>query len=120
MSDFITCDTNSLSDEQLMAALITKNTDGEWALRTMFVDACEDDAIDCNSGVVTLKDITRKVIGIDPICGKPAIRLANTRAAEIQNLPEYTNDVAAAAASPAVPVGGLYYKTGVGIHTRMS
>lgn len=120
MSDFITCDNNSLSDEQLMAALLTKNSDGEWAFRTMFVDACEDDAIDCNSGPVTLQEISRKVIGIDPICGKPAIRLANTRAAEIQNLREYANDAAAASASPSIPVGGLYYKTGVGIHTRMS
>ena len=121
MSEYITCDTSALSDEQLLAAILTKTEDGEVAVRAMFVDACSEDAIDCNNNAeITLSKISRQVIGIDPICGKPAVRLANSRMAEIQNLPEYADDVAAAAASPAIPVGGLYYKTGVGIHVRMS
>jgi hypothetical protein len=120
MSDFITCDNNQLTKEQILAMLTTKDSDGNWALRVTFVDACSENAIDCSNNMLTIDQITKKVIGIDPVCGKPAIRLANTRAAEIQNLPEYANDAAAASASPSIPVGGLYYKTGVGIHTRMS
>lgn len=119
MSDYISCDNNSLTDEQLLAAVLTKTEGGEIAIRTMFVDACSEDAIDCNNNAeVTLEKISRQVIGIDPNCGKPAVRLANSRMAAIQNLTEYTND--SAASSGGVPVGGLYYKTGVGIHVRMS
>lgn len=120
MSDFTTCDNNQLTDEQLFAALATKDSNGNWALRTTFVDACATDAIDCTNASLTKAQITRKVIGVDPVCGKPAIRLASAMGYALQSVGTYANDAAAAAASPAVPVGGIYYKTGVGLHTRMS
>ena len=118
MADFIACDNNQLTDEQLLAALMTKDASGNWAFRVTFVDACALDAIDCSNNMVTTAQISRKVIGTDPVCGKPAIRLANTNMAAIQNVVTYAND--AAAASGGIPVGGLYYKTGVGIHVRMT
>lgn len=119
MADFITCDTSQLSDEQLFAALITKNSAGDWALRTTFVNACAEDAIDCNNSQIDFKTISRKVIGIDPVCGKPAIRLANTKAYLLQSVVNYAND--AAAATGGVPVGELYYNTTTSkLHVRMT
>ncbi len=118
MADFITCTNNNLTDEQLFAALMTKDASGNWAFRVTFVDACTTDAIDCTNNMLTMAQISRKVIGVDPVCGKPAIRLASPRLAAIQNVVTYAND--ASAASGGVPVGGLYYKTGVGIHVRMT
>jgi len=115
--DYIDCNNNIITDAQLLAALITKDADDKLALRTMFVDACSDDAIDCTNNSLTVDQLKRKVIGINS-CGKPAIRLASPRLAEVENIVTYADD--AAAASGGVPVGGLYYKTGVGIHVRMS
>ena len=109
-TDFIDCTNSQLTEEQLFAALATKDAEGNWALRTMIVDACETDAIDCANSMMTTEQIKAKMIGINH-CGKPALRLASPVAS-------YAND--AAAASGSVPVGGLYYKTGVGLHTRMS
>jgi hypothetical protein len=76
MSDFLDCTNNQLTDEQLLAALVTKDSSGNWALRTMTVEACSEDAIDCTNNSLTKGQILRKLIGIDPVCGKPAIRLA--------------------------------------------
>lgn len=110
MSDFITCDNNQLTDDQLFAALVTKDSSGNFALRTMVVDACEEDAIDCSNNTLPIGVIKRKLIGIND-CGKPALRIASP-------VPSFAND--SAAASGGIPVGGLYYKAGVGLHTRMS
>ena len=115
-NDFIDCTNNNITKEQLMAALVAKDADDNWSLRVMFVEPSED-AIDCDNNGITLDQITNKVVGIDSD-GKPAIRLGNSRMAEIESLVTYAND--AAAASGGVPVGGWYYKTDVGLHTRMS
>lgn len=76
MSDFITCENNQITDEQLVAALLTQDTSGNWALRTMIVDACAEDALDCNTKDMTLSQMLRKCVGVND-CGKPAIRLAH-------------------------------------------
>jgi hypothetical protein len=73
--DFITCENAQLTPEQILAALVTKDASGNWALRTMNVTACADDAIGCNNNQLTPVDILKKCIGINE-CGKPAIRLA--------------------------------------------
>ena len=92
MSDFINCDNNQLTDEQLLAALVTKDSSGNWALRTMFVDACSEDAIDCSNNFLTKGQILRKLVGIDPTCGKPAIRLASPVVTSLeQSSNEYVN-----------------------------
>lgn len=75
MADFVACDNNNLTLEQLIAALVTKTTDGEWAIRTMQVEACELDAINCNNNALPPFEILKKCIGIND-CGKPALRLA--------------------------------------------
>lgn len=115
MADFTTCDISHLPLEKLIPALLTKTENGEWAIRTMTVDACAENAIDCNLSALPLDVAIKKCIGIDPICGKPALRLASAYA-----VGTYANDAAAAAATPAVPVGGIYYKTGVGLVARVA
>ena len=75
MSDYIDCNNNDLTPEQLLAALATKTTEGDWALRTMEVTACADDAIDCDTTGLTSFEIIKRMVGINE-CGKPAIRLA--------------------------------------------
>lgn len=72
--DFLDCNNKNLTPEQLLSALVTKTATGEWALRTMQVEACELDAIDCSNKTLDSFDILKKVIGIND-CGKPAIRL---------------------------------------------
>lgn len=109
MPDYVSCNINQLTDEQLIAALLTKDEEGNFAIRTTFVDACEEDAIDCATNMLPIGTQLRKCIGVDPVCGKPALRLANTKAAQLNALEDYAND--AAAALGGVPVGGLYYDT---------
>lgn len=74
MPDFFDCNNKNLTVEQLLSALVTKTPTGEWALRTMEVEACELDAIDCSNKTLEPFEILKKVIGIND-CGKPAIRL---------------------------------------------
>ncbi len=76
MPDFFDCNNKTITPDELLSALLTKTAAGDWALRTMEVTACADDAITCD----TPKDMTsfeklKMVIGINE-CGKPAIRLA--------------------------------------------
>ncbi|MDQ3047053.1 MAG: hypothetical protein M3R27_05845 [Bacteroidota bacterium] len=75
MADHINCTNNILTAEQLIAALITKTSGGDWALRTIEVTACAEDAIGCDLSHLTPFDVLKKCIGINE-CGKPAIRLA--------------------------------------------
>ena len=75
MADLFDCDNKVMTPEQLLAALITKTTDGAWAIRTMQVEACELDAIDCNNNSLPPFEVIKKCIGIND-CGKPALRLA--------------------------------------------
>lgn len=109
MSDFINCDNNGLTDEQIMAALITKDDDGNFAFRTMFVDACSEDAIDCSNNSLPISQLSRKTIGLDPDCGKPAIRLANKKAAYLNGIQEFADDTAAGVGG--LSAGDIYWNT---------
>lgn len=73
--DFLNCGNKDLTPEQLVAALLTKDADGNFALRTMEVDACAEDAINCANGSLPIKANLAKTIGITA-CGKPALRIA--------------------------------------------
>lgn len=73
--DFYDCDNNIITLDQVLSALLTKTATGEWALRTMDVTACADDAVDCDNNAVPNVNLLKKIIGINA-CGKPAIRLA--------------------------------------------
>lgn len=75
MSDFIDCNNKAISPEELLGALLTKTSAGDWALRTMEVTACATDAVDCSTPPKDFFDIMKAVVGINE-CGKPAIRLA--------------------------------------------
>lgn len=77
MADYIDCTKKDLTPEQLMAALLTKDADGNVAIRTMLVDACAEDAIDCSKAALPLKANLSKAIGVND-CGKPALRLGIT------------------------------------------
>ncbi len=119
MSDYIDCTNNQLTDEQLVKSMTTKNTSGEAAIRVVFVDGNSLEANDCSNNGQTLKQLFRRLVGLAGT--KPAIRLALPNGGTFLNdIQSYANDAAAAAGSPAIPVGGIYYKTGVGLHTRMS
>lgn len=109
MVDYIDCTKKDLTLEQLMAALLTKDDDGSVAIRTMIVDACSEDAIDCSKAALPLKSNLAKAIGING-CGKPALRLGIT-----------PSDLAAAfgavayadltAANTALAAGVIFYNT---------
>lgn len=75
MSNFITCNNNTLTPEQILAALLTKDADGNVAIRTMLADACSENAIDCTKNALPLNANLLKAIGISRYCGKPALRL---------------------------------------------
>lgn len=119
MSDFISCNLKDMTPEQVAKALITKNAAGEFGLRVVFIDADSSDAIDCNNASMTQDAAHNATIGLSA-SGKPALRLALPKGTFLNDVKTYADDAAAAAASPAIPVGGIYYKTGVGLHTRMS
>lgn len=74
MAEFITCANKDLTPEQLIAALMTKNANGEWAFRTMEVSGCAENAIDCSNSSLPVNVLLAKAIGISE-CGKPALRL---------------------------------------------
>lgn len=73
--EFIDCKTANITPEQLIKALVTKDANGEFAIRTMYVTACANDAIDCSNSQLPAFDVLKQCIGIHPVCGKPALRL---------------------------------------------
>ena len=77
MADFLNCTNKDLTPEQLIGALLTKNEDGEIAIRTMLVAACEENAIDCTTNSLPIKTLLGKAIGVND-CSKPALRLGVT------------------------------------------
>ncbi len=77
MADYLDCTKKDLTMEQLMSSLLTKNADGEVAVRIMFTDACAENAIDCNKGGLPLNSNLSKAIGVND-CGKAALRLGVT------------------------------------------
>ncbi|MBA2648067.1 MAG: hypothetical protein H0U75_00450 [Legionella sp.] len=118
MSDFITCDNNQLTAEQIIAALLTKDANGENAIRVMFVDACATDAIDCENNQLTIEQGIKGTLGISD-CGKVALRLALPKGSFLNDIDSYVDDVAAAAGG--LWIGDLYFNTTTGkAHARMA
>lgn len=117
MSNFISCAVKDMTPEQLASALLTKNAAGEMAIRVMFIDGCSSDAIDCNNSNLTAEQKDKLTIGISE-CGKPALRLALPKGTFLNNILTFANDTAAAVGG--IPVGGIYFKTGIGLSTRMA
>lgn len=113
MADLINCVTKDLTMEQLISMLVTKTTGGEFALRTMVVEACALDAIDCvNHGAYTPEIIFQKLIGVSA-CGKPALRLGATpeAMANALGIPSYAD---LTAANTALAAGEIYYDIAIG------
>ena len=77
MANHISCVNKDLTPEQLIKALVTKDANGDFAIRTMYVTACAYDAIDCSNSQIPMFDVLKQCIGIHPTCGKPALRLVN-------------------------------------------
>lgn len=69
------CTNNYLSTEDLLKALVTKDSDGNLALRIVEVEGCEEDGLGCDVSHLGFEDLLRLCIGVSE-CGKPAIRLA--------------------------------------------
>ena len=116
MSNFTSCSNNELTVEQLIQALITKNSAGELAIRTVFVDGSSLDGVSCDNNQLTVEQLFKSIVGLQGT--KAAIRLALPKGDFLNGIETYAND--SAAATGGIPVGGIYYKTGVGLHTRMS
>lgn len=109
MAEFINCTNKDLTPEQLMGALLTKTATGEVAIRTMIVNACALDAIDCVTNSVPIKTNLGKLIGVNS-CGKPAVRLGIKPA----DLAAAFGAVAYAdltAANTALAAGIIFYNT---------
>lgn len=101
----LNCNTAHLTFEELLGALMTKTATGDWALRTTFVNACALEAVDCSKNALSTDQMLKKLIGVDPVCGKIAIRLANP---SLTYLPFVD---AAAAIAGGILVGQSYYNT---------
>lgn len=71
----ITCENSHLSPEELLKSLITKDVDGNLAIRVISVEGCEEDGVTCDTNHLSLADLLIQCIGTSE-CGKPAIRLA--------------------------------------------
>lgn len=107
MANYVTCVNKDMTLEQLASALLTKTEDGEIAIRTMIVDACDENAIDCTTNSIPLTVNIARAIGINS-CGKPALRLGMTpeSLANALNLVSYADETAA---NTALAAGLLYY-----------
>lgn len=109
MADYLDCIKKDLTPEQLMAALLTKDEDGAVAIRTMLVNACSEDAIDCNKGGLPLKANLAKAIGVNG-CGKPALRLG-IKPAELAAAFGAVSYANLTAANTALAAGVIFYNT---------
>jgi len=109
MTAFVNCINKDLTPEQLMGALLTKTSTGEVAIRTMIVDACAEEAIDCVTNSLPIKTNLAKAIGVNS-CGKPAVRLGIKPAdlAAAFGAVAYAN---LAAANTALATGVIFYNT---------
>lgn len=81
MSDFLDCGNANITLEQALSAIMTKTSTGDIAVRTMIVEACATDAIDCSNNAIPLDQLLKSAIGIDAGCSKPALRLGLKREA---------------------------------------
>lgn len=91
---------------------MTETTAGDVAVRTMFVDACANDAIDCNNNTLTKDQLLKSAIGITS-CGKPALRLGVKPAdlAAAFGAVAYAN---LTAANTALAAGVIFFNTELG------
>lgn len=109
MSNYLDCANKILTPEQLISALLTKNSAGEGAIRVMLTNACTENAIDCSNGALPLQTNLAKAIGVSS-CGKPALRLGITPTV----LAAHFGAVAYAdltAANTALALGVIFYNT---------
>lgn len=112
MVELIDCDNNHITFEQALGACMTKTTGGNFAVRTMFVDACALDAIGCNNNAIPLEQLLKSSIGIAS-CGKPALRLGVKPAdlAAAFGATAYTN---LTTANTALAAGVIFFNTALG------
>jgi len=73
--DFLNCDIKSIPVATLKRALITKDTNGDAALRVVMNVDSGNSLLDCDIKSLTEEQLFRKVIILDGN-GKPAINLA--------------------------------------------
>ena len=71
----VDCENAYLTPEEQLKSLITKDANGNLAIRIVEVEACEEDGITCDTNHLSLADLLVQCIGTSA-CGKPAIRLA--------------------------------------------
>lgn len=117
MGSFIDCTNNNLTPEQIVAAMLTKNAEGEYGLRVVFIDACATDAVDCSNNSMTPEQGFKASIGLQ--CGKPALRIALPKGTFLNDISTYANDAAAAVGGLAV--GDIYFNSTTSkLHARMS
>lgn len=110
MSDFMTCGNASITLEQALSAIMTKTSTGDISVRTMLVEACATDAIDCSNNAVPLDQLLKSAIGIDAGCAKPALRLGIT----VEALATHLGLAFASNAAAKAALGGggfTYYDT---------
>lgn len=75
MADGIICENSHLSIDEQLKSVITEDGNGAKSIRTMFVEACENDGVSCEEGQLPFEHFLAGSIGINE-CGKPALRLA--------------------------------------------
>lgn len=109
MTDFVTCANKDLTPEQLIGALLTKTSTKEVAIRTMIVNACADDAIDCTTNSLPIKVNLAKAIGVNS-CGKPAVRLG-IKPSDLAAALGVTTYATLVAANAAEVAGVIFYNT---------
>lgn len=115
--NYISCVLKDLTPEALASAMLTKNTDGEIAIRVVFIDADATDGVEC--GIPLNKESAHKAtIGLSE-GSKPALRLALPKGSFLNNIATYADDAAAAVGGLAV--GDIYFNSTTSkLHSRMS
>lgn len=108
--DFLSCENAHLTTEQVMSALVTKTSEGDWGIRTMLVEACSENAVDCSNNAIPFDTQFKKCIGISAECSLPALRLGISKEALATHLGlAYANNAAAKTALGAA--GFQFYNT---------
>ena len=75
----VDCENSYLSPEDQLKSLITKDAEGNLAIRVVEVEACLEDGINCDTNHLSLAELIVQCIGVSD-CGKPALRLAKPAA----------------------------------------
>jgi len=74
--EFINCDLKAIPLDVLVRGVLTKDTNGDTAIRVVNNEDSGVDLIDCDLKNLTLEQVLRKAIILDGN-GKPAINLAS-------------------------------------------